>query len=69
MKKILILAMCFLFLSAAFVIGDTLWLSYSRSRHPTIEDRMKADINTAIAIQKIAEEGLVLHVIIEERTH
>ncbi len=46
--------------------GGRYW-QYSEGRRPESEDVMKAKINTAIAIQKIAEEGITLRVIIEDR--
>ena len=40
--------------------------SYHQGRHPEKEDLMKAKINTAIALQKIAEEGIIVRLIIED---
>lgn len=49
-------------------IGKPLWDFYEFKgvNHPLIEDVTKAKINEAIAIQKIAEEGIILKVIILE---
>jgi len=68
MKK-LILVVCLVFSFVALVFSGGLFWEYSGKRNPTNVDVIKAEVNTAIAIQKIAEEGITVRVIIEDNTN
>jgi hypothetical protein len=60
-----VLALVFL----GWSIGRTQWIhywDYSTSRFPDFTDLDIAEVNTAIALQQIAEEGIKVRVIIEK---
>lgn len=70
MKKLfyLFLVLIFLFIFLKFVSGSSYWWEYNwRGRSPDREDLIKAEINKAIAIQKIAEEGITLNIIFKNK--
>ena len=63
----IILAFC----TAAFcqygINRDLPFYSYHEGRYPDREDSIKAEINKAIALQKIVEEGITLNIIFKNK--
>lgn len=68
MKKIvigLLLGLLFGYIISSFA-KENYW-EYSYGNHPASEDGLKAEINKAIAIQKIAEEGITLNIVFKNK--
>lgn len=69
MKKLICLFLIsigiFFICNLAFSNGH--YWTYHQGNHPESEDLVKAKINTAIALQKIAEEGITIRLIIENK--
>ena len=53
------------FISIAFS-NQSYW-EYSNNNYPENEDSIKAEINKAIALEKIAEEGITLNIVFKNK--
>ena len=68
MKKLicLFLVSVSILFACNFAFSNGRYWTYHQGNHPEKEDLTKAKINTAIALQKIAEEGITVRLIIED---
>ena len=69
MKKIIVSFLVGLLLGTFISIAfskQNYW-EYSNRNHPENEDSIKAEINKAIALQKIAEEGITLNIVFKNK--